>query len=163
MIACVDPNLSAFAIAVVTVLGGFLTAVVVTKLNVQATGRLERAKWKRELYASFLHSCNEVRDAIHEVATFGGSPDEGWATESASAQKTLWEIEMVAPTMKTPSETLWTALMALVSGVLRVDKSVDRPDGYSVIPVDRSSYEQLDEVCRLATIAFREAAAEDLK
>lgn len=156
-----DNNVRDVLIAAVTVLGGFLTASVVARITVAATRGLERTKWKRELYASFIHSTNEVRDAVHLIVS-NTEPGLAWAIHVDRAAQTLLEIKMIAPSMRKPAEAVWDAATALMSGVLKVESATVTPAGQAV-PIDRSRYQPLDEAYRVAMLAFVDRASEELR
>ncbi len=155
-----DDNVRDVAIALVTVAGGFGTALVVATITVRASRGLERAKWKRELYASFIHATNEIRDAFHLIAT-GMEPDPGWSDQMDRAQKLFLEIKMIAPIMRNPAEAVWSAVTGLSQGILKVDQAVTTPAGTHV-PLDLTRYKELDDAYRVAMMSFVDRASKDL-
>jgi hypothetical protein len=157
----VDDNLRDVAIALTTVAGGFLTAFAVARITMGATRGLERDKWKRELYAAYIHSTNEVRDVFHQMAT-GTDPDPGWGAHMDHGQRLLLEIKMIAPDMRKPADAVWTAVAELTMGVFKAEQSTDTPAGRAV-PLDLTRYRELDEAYRVAMVAFVERASEDLR
>lgn len=160
MLHGVDQNVSAVLIAAVTVLGGFLTAVVVARIAAHSTRGLERDRWTRELCASFIHATNESRDAIR-IIVMGGPSRDGWSHHLTVAQKALLEIKMVAPSLRDDADRVWEACNALRLGVLKLDEATDTPAGPRV-PIDRTRYVELDDAYRVAMLAFVAKVAEDL-
>lgn len=160
----VDAGTAAILGALIGLLGAVVTATV-TVLAVRITtsgGRdLERMRWRRELYATFLHSSDEVRDAIH-VASMGGPVDDGWATKLSDASKAYWEIRIVAPSMSKPASALKDATDGLMRNVFRVEQATELEGGYRHVPIDSTRYPELDEVYRVSMLAFIEAAAADV-
>jgi hypothetical protein len=143
-----DQNVRDVLIALVTVAGGLLTALLVTRLSNANTRRLERDRWKRELYATLYHEASSLRDSLHEMA-LGDAPEPGWGKAIERAQRAIAEISMLEPTMKPAVNALWEATGNLLKLV--------GPGA----PTDQ--YAALDDACRLALNAFIEATADDLK
>jgi len=94
-------------IAALPIAGGVLVAVLVAKITADRTMDLQRAKWKRELYATFLHASEEVRDGIRHVVD--GIPGEDWVSNIAVAQRALDEIRILSPGMAVHAGRLWDA------------------------------------------------------
>lgn len=122
---------------------------------------MERTKWKRELYASFIHSTNEIRDTVRLIVS-STEPEPGWAAHVDQGGRTLLEIKMIAPSMRKPAEAVWDAVTALMSGVFKVESATVTPAG-TAVPIDRSSYQALDEAYRMAMVAFVDRASEELR
>lgn len=160
MVREMDNNVRDVLIAFVTVAGGFLTAMAVATITMRAARGLERTKWKRELYASFIHSTNEIRDAVHLIVS-NTEPGLAWATHLDQGGRTLLEIKMIAPSMRKPAEAVWDAITALMSGVLKVESATVTPAGPAV-PINRSRYQALDEAYRVAMLVFVDRASEEL-
>jgi hypothetical protein len=161
-----DPTLAAVLTASLPVIGGILVAVLVAKITADRTKALERDKWKRDLYATFLHAAGQVRSGIRKAVDQlpGGArppPDTPWVDYIQVAQKALAEIRIIAPEMGTVAGELWDATGALMKGVVQFDSARVLPDGVEV-QLDRTNYQELDERCRLATEAFIKAAAKNL-
>lgn len=151
-----DDNTRSVLIALVTVAGGLLTALFVTRMTVASSDRIERDKWKRELYAGLHFDASELRDAIHELVN-GAAPDDGWGDHIAEGQRKFSEIKIIAPQMIGPTGDLWDAWGALMKGVLQVDVKT------GAMQVMTAQYEALDESFRLKSEAFLAAAQRDLE
>jgi hypothetical protein len=88
-----DDNSRTVLIALITVVGGFLTALFVTRMTVASSYRIERDKWKRELFAGFHMDASVLRDAIHTFVS-GTEPNAGWGDHVAEGQRRLSEIKI---------------------------------------------------------------------
>ena len=152
-----DPNVRDLLIAALPIIGGVLVGILVAKITADRTRQLEREKWKRELYATFIHSATEVRDAVHLIAS-REDPDDGWGAYIGKAQQALVEIRMIAPAMRGPADAVWDAAGKLMRGLPIVTKP--EPDG-TVVMLDRTQYNELDEACRAANEAFVDRASRE--
>jgi hypothetical protein len=146
--AIVDDNLRDALIAMITVGGGLLTAMVVTRITAQNSRRLERERWKRELYASLLHSTNDIRDAAR-LAMAGSGPQASWASAIDQGQRAMDEILILEPNMRPAVDRLWATALALTIAAL---------DG-----VSEQEYATRDEKYRLEIAAFINEASKDLR
>lgn len=143
----IDQNTRDVVIALVTVAGGFLTAVVVTQIGAGQSRRLERDRWRRELYASLMRNTEELRDAARDLSN-GDEPDDARIEEARrGGYQATMEIRLVAPRMRGPTDALHHAAVWLFS---------------RMCTGPTSQWGELDECYVKAYQAFIEAARKDL-
>ena len=156
-----DPNVRDVLVATLPIIGGVLVGILVAKITADRSRQLEREKWKRELYASFIHSASEVRDAAHLIAT-GMDPGEHWGSNLERAQRDLVEIKIIAPSMRGATEAVWTAITNLMKAMVKLNAATPTPSG-AAIPIDLSRYQELDAPCRLTIQAFIDRASAEFR
>jgi hypothetical protein len=114
-----DANIRDVLVASLPVIGGVLVAVLVARIAANRTMDLERAKWKRELYATYIHAADGVRDGVRGALL--GHQNDGWAANIGIAQKALVEIKILSPGMATVAGAMWDAAGQLMTGVLKME------------------------------------------
>lgn len=154
-----DESLRDVLLATIPIVGGIVVAVLVAKITADRSMDLERAKWKRGLYATLLHESDSIRDAVHGI--LDGFSNQGWASGIAPAQKALAEIKILSPGIAPLAAALWDATGALMKGVLHLDAATAEPEGIKV-PIDREAWPPLDAAYLAARRAFIDAAAKEL-
>ena len=154
-----DAHFRDVLIAAVPVIGGIVVAILVAKITADRTMDLERAKWKRDLYATYIHASDEVRDGVRR--TVEGFPESDWPSNIGVAQKALAEIQILSPKMRSAAEPVWETAGSLMKGVIRFDQ-VPLNHGGMAVPIDRTNYVELDAAYVTARTAFIAAAAKEL-
>ena len=154
-----DPEIQQLPVAALPVAGGVVVGVLVARITADRTRQLERERWRRELYASYIHAVDGVRDAFH-LGAGGSTPEEDWGDHLDRAGRLFVEIKMTAPSIAEPATRVYEAVSGLVK-LLRIVASGDNGD--AVVTMDVDAYRSADEACRLANARFIEAAAREFR
>lgn len=143
-----DQGLRDLLIVVLGGLVGLITAVLVSKINASGTRRLERERWKRELYAEFLRLDDVMQGGSERGAA---RPREERLAARDRALQLIFEIEMIEPGMFVFAGDVWEPAKDILELDLRLAPEWD----------DRSPAELLDRYLDGWT-AFKDAARRDL-
>src|SRR4051794_37600929 len=111
-----DDNVRDVTIALITVAGGALVGIWAATVTADRSERLERLRWKRDIYATFLASASSIRDA-GKLSADGSALREGWAKSIGEGQRAFNQIKIIGPEVRPTAAALWKALTALLSAL----------------------------------------------